>query len=273
MKDIATKYYNGFESLLNLQNEVEEIHPLLTEHYPIAIVEDEHFYIYEYQEAGYRLTHIEPDTMNIPIGVRAAFPLECMQYQAVVVVTGEVFDTVKELIVVFHEFVHCYQYHTCEMDLRKQIELAKRSLNSESYSWELDYPFPYTNNQYIQLTKTLLESIEKKDLKQIGAARRKLKECLTSEQVEYMVWQEWKEGFARYIENRLNAQLGINQNHWGKEEPYGRPTFYEVGSRLIDLIVKASPSSLYRIDELYYALNSDQYFQGREERTHDAFDF
>lgn len=261
MKDIELKYSDKFKSLLKLQNEVKKIHPLLNEHFPIAIVEDKHLHIFEYIQASYKLSHIEHDTMNIPIGIRAAFPLECMQHKAVVVVTGEVFDTVSEQVIVFHEFVHCYQYHTCEMQLRNHIELAKRAVHS-GYSWELNYPFPYTNSQYIELTRTLFDSIEEEDGKQIGITRKKLKESLTAEQVEYMVWQEWKEGFARYIENRIKYQLGIKLNHGGKEEPYRRTTFYEMGSRLINLIVEASPSSLYRIEELYYALNSDQYFQG-----------
>ena len=75
-----------------------------------------------------------------------------------------------------------------------------------------------------------------------------------------MVWQEWKEGFARYIENRIKHHLVIDQNHGGMDEPYRRTTFYETGSQLIDFIVGASPSSLEKIEELYYALKDDRYF-------------
>ena len=70
-----------------------------------------------------------------------------------------------------------------------------------------------------------------------------------------------EEGFARYIENRIKHLLVIGQNHGGMDEPYRRTTFYETGSQLIDFIVGASPSSLEKIDELYYALKDDRYFE------------
>lgn len=263
-KDIALKYSNKFEALLKLQDKVKSIHPLLSEHFPIAIVEDKQLHIFEYKKGSYSLSHIEPDTMDIPVGIRAAFPLECMQNQAAVVVTGEVFNAVSEQVIIFHEFVHCYQYHTCEMQLREHIDLAKRSVNTSNYSWELDYPFPYSDYQYIEITRSLFESLDKKDDKLIGSTRRKLKECLTTEQVDYMVWQEWKEGFARYIENQVKSFLGINLNHGGRDEPYRRTTFYEMGSQFIKLIVQASPGSLYRIEELYYALKNDSFFETSE---------
>lgn len=261
-ENITLKYSDKFASLLKLQDEIKSIHPLLKEHFPIAIVENKKLHIFEYEKGEYFLSFIEPDTMNMPTGIRAAFPLECLQNKSVVIVSGEVFDTFSEQVIVFHEFVHCYQFHTCEIQLRKQIELAKRSVNTEDYSWELNYPFPYANKKFIELTRTLFDSLEKKDGNLIGLTRRKLKESLTTEQVEYMVWQEWKEGFARYIENRIKHHLGIDKNHGGRDEPYRRTTFYETGSQLIDFIVEASPSSLEKIEELYYALNNDQYFVG-----------
>lgn len=261
IRDIESKYTEKFETLIRLQQKVKQIHPLLEEQFPIVVVENKQLNIFEYEKGRYYLSHVEPDTMNIPVGVRAAFPLECVRNQAVVVVTGEVFDTINEQIVIFHEFVHCYQYHTCEMQLRETFELAKRSVNTENYSWELDYVFPYSDNQYIENTRLLFESIDKRDNKLIDLNRRKLKECLSFEQVEYMVWQEWKEGFARYIENQIKVSLGLPANHGGRDDPYRRVTFYEMGSQLISLIVKNSPDSLYHIDELYYALKNDVFFE------------
>lgn len=261
MKDITLLYKAKFESLLKLQDQVKHIHPLLQEHYPIAIVEEGNFYIFEYLQSGYELTKVEPDTMHIPHGIRAAFPLESLQYQVAVVVTGEVFDSVDEQVIIFHEFVHCYQFQTCEMSIRENIGLAQRALQSGDYSWELHYPFPYTDQQFTQWTRTLFDGIAKKDNEQIATSRIRLKACLTAEQIEYMVWQEWKEGFARYIENRIKKQLGIELNHGGSKEPFSRTTFYEMGSQLIELIVEASPSAHNAIEELYYALNSDQYFK------------
>ncbi len=258
-KDIASKYSDKFKGLLKLQDEVKSIHPLLHEHYPIAIVEDKQLHIFDYSKGMYSLSHTEPDTMDLPGGIRAAFPLACMPNQVAVVVTGDVFDTISEQVIMFHEFVHCYQYHTCEIQLREQIDLAKRSANSANYSWELNYPFPYSDNQFSEITRSIFDGLDRKDHRLIGLLRRKLKDYLTMEQVEYMVWQEWKEGLARYIENQVKFSLGIPLNHGGREEPYRRTTFYEMGSQLINLIVESSPGSLNRIEELYYALKNDKY--------------
>jgi hypothetical protein len=41
------------------------------------------------------------------------------------------------------------------------------------------------------------------------ARRSFLRKGLTAAQWEYMTWQEWKEGLARYLENRLNARLRL----------------------------------------------------------------
>jgi hypothetical protein len=75
--------------------------------------------------------------------VRAAFPLEFYDNKACVLVSGDIFDSVQEQVTIFHEFVHCYQFNTCEVELRSGLELARNSENSEDYYWELQYPFPY----------------------------------------------------------------------------------------------------------------------------------
>lgn len=42
---------------------------------------------------------------------------------------------------------------------------------------------------------------------------------------EYMVWQEWKEGFARVIENRIRDRLGLPQNAGGSSSLLIRTVF------------------------------------------------
>lgn len=36
-----------------------------------------------------------------------------------------------------------------------------------------------------------------------------MKDTLTTPDYEYMVWEEWKEGFARLIENRIRNNLEL----------------------------------------------------------------
>jgi hypothetical protein len=52
-----------------------------------------------------------------------------------------------------------------------------------------------------------------------------------------MIWQEWKEGFARFIENQINGRLNLPENHGGKEKPFNRVVFYEGGAHYIKLLI------------------------------------
>jgi hypothetical protein len=36
------------------------------------------------------------------------------------VVTGEVFDSLEGIVTIFHEFVHCQQFETCERELKQR---------------------------------------------------------------------------------------------------------------------------------------------------------
>ena len=48
--------------------------------------------------------------MPVPEGVRAAFPLECLDDRCACVVTPDAFESAEGLATIFHEFVHCRQY-------------------------------------------------------------------------------------------------------------------------------------------------------------------
>ncbi|MEW6049180.1 MAG: hypothetical protein AB1609_22375, partial [Bacillota bacterium] len=50
---------------------------------------------------------------------------------------------------------------------------------------------------------------------------------------EYMIWQEWKEGYARLVENRLRRLWNLPENHAGGVPPFSRVSFYESGSLYI----------------------------------------
>lgn len=49
---------------------------------------------------------------------------------------------------------------------------------------------------------------------------------------------QWKEGFARLIENRIRKKLELTENHGGIEQPFNRVTFYEGGARYISVLFK-----------------------------------
>jgi hypothetical protein len=86
------------------------------------------------------------------------------------------------------------------------------------------------------------------------ASRRRLRETLDPDDWEYMVWQEWKEGLARYIENRIRDRLKLQGNPGGQEPPFERVTFYEGGSRLIAALGRREPGLLQDIEALFHRL-------------------
>lgn len=259
--NIAEKYRDPLKEFVLLQQRVRHIHPFLNKCYPIAIIEDGYLNIFDYDpdKIQYKLEHREPDSMNTPKGVRAAFPLKCYDNRATVVVSGEVFDTISDRIILFHECTHCYQFETCESRLREGIELARKSVNSDRYFWELHYPFPYEDGYFGEYAQKLIVGLNMRHAEEVYRLRKEIKNHLTKEQSEYMVWQEWKEGFARYIENVIKRELGVKENHFGIAQPYSRPFFYESGSRLIGLVNEKQPEAIKDIERLYHLMDEDNW--------------
>jgi len=66
----------------------------------------------------------------------------------------------------------------------------------------------------------------------------KMKTYLKETDFEYMVWQEWKEGYARYVENLVREKLGMRKNASPLAPPFDRVCFYGIGSKYIELLVQ-----------------------------------
>ncbi|GMK42139.1 hypothetical protein PCCS19_51980 [Paenibacillus sp. CCS19] len=251
----VSEYQGKLQELVELQAAIKDNHILLNEHYPIVIYEPDerqlHIYDFNNEAHGYQLVGVEPDTMGLFPGIRAAFPLACYDNRACVVVSGEVFDSIWDQVIVFHEMVHCYQFNTCELGLRANLQIERTSVNTNDYYWELHYPFPYEDENVAALIGHLHGKLVAGELEQAFRIRNELRLSLNNEQYEYMVWQEWKEGFARFVENKVKKQLGIEEQHAGTAIPYSRVTFYETGSRLIDLIVQKNADCEVDIKKLF----------------------
>jgi len=96
-----------------------------------------------------------------------------------------------------------------------------------------------------------MEALNNRNEVVIAEYRRKLKRHLSQVDFEYLVWQEWKEGFARLIENRIQSYLGIEVNQYGKEKPYNRVTFYYGGSKFVEYLIQTEPGLYPDIDALF----------------------
>jgi len=246
-------FEKDLNKILEIRKSIEDIHPLFEKLYPIAVYDQGLLYIYNVEGSRYFLSKVVDAPEWIPEEVLAAFPLQENNGKMTCVVYSGVFGSISELVSVFHEFVHCYQFETCEQELKSQLSISRRYMETGKYDWELTHNFPYENRDFVKTYREFLTS-SRASLEEIKRIRRILREILGREDFEYMVWQEWKEGFARYIENLVRVKLGLKEVHTVLKEPYDRTIFYEGGSRIIAVLVRKNPELHYDIKKLFYEI-------------------
>ncbi len=253
---ISAQYAPALSRLGELQKKVKNVHPLLGKLYPVAVVEDGVFYVFDAgeEQGGYALVKSARPAMIVPQGVRAAFPLDFYEGKTACVVTGDVFDDPAGYATLFHEFIHCAQMETCEPALKARLKVARQAQANDDFSWELTHPFPYQDRQFEEIYGLLLESAAAGDRPAVSRCRAFLREVLNAEDFEYMVWQEWKEGFARYVENRVRESLGLEKRLGSAPPPFDRVTFYEGGERLVELLIAEDEELKNDIETLFWRL-------------------
>jgi len=242
--------------LLELQSSVADLHPLFQSHYPVAIAVDEQFLIHDMDAQGDRYVMVKqvPVPFPIPDGIRAAFPLAEYDGRCAAVVAPDAFDSASEMVLVLHEFVHCHQNATCEDALKGQLEIARIAEEEGHGTWELDFPFPYDSKTFTQSYQALLSALGTGDETAIRDAFTGLRSVLTPHEVEYMLWQMWKEGTARWVENRIQRQLGLPVNKYGAEQPYNRLSFYVGGADYFEWLSKRDKDAVEDFRGLFHDL-------------------
>ena len=247
---MGLNHLNHLQRVFKVQADIQDIHPLLEKLFPIAVFENDHFLIYDIDPRSPQYVFIKKSAtpMPIPQGVRAAFNLESYDNRMICVVTGDVFDELDGYVTIFHEFIHCQQAEVCEQKIKQKLSVARKAQEIKDYMWEINHPFPYSAPDFVQLYHIFLNENSFSKLENI---HQQMKVILNLSDYEYMVWQEWKEGFARYIENLINNRLGLMENHGGKELPFRRVTFYEGGAHFIEILEKQSHDLLIDIELLF----------------------
>jgi hypothetical protein len=253
LESIARRYGDSLNKIFEYQAKVADLHPALKSVYPVAIVESGQFFIFEPDSAArvYRPVNAFPDTFNMPKGIRAAMPLSAWNNRMACVVSGDAFDTPKGFVLVLHEFVHCYEWDTCEQKLKDTMTIFREAMKNKDYMWELQYPFPYADQAWAKVYADWLSALGQADDQAAQGLRAKLRMLLAPNNWEYMTWQEWKEGLARCLENRIYARLGMTPNEYGCQAPFDRIAFYCGGQRLIDHLMKTEPKLVEDIEALY----------------------
>jgi len=239
--------------LVRLQKEIVDIHPLLVILQPVAVVDGEEMYIFDVDSlhAGYTLVKKTPVPFPMEKGIRASFPLSTYGGKPTCVVTPEVFDDREGYATLFHEFIHCAQFQTVEPGLKQHLEIAQQAAKANNYSWEIMHAFPYQDSTFIERYGSFLKALQTGDRKGVDESLQALKRQLSKTDYEYMVWEEWKEGFARLIENKIRARLGVPPNQGGIERPYNRVTFYAGGELFIHFLVWHDEDLLTDMNELF----------------------
>lgn len=247
---MPNQYLPQMQKIFDIQQKIQDIHPFLQKLYPVAIVKDNHFLVYDIapKTDAYRFIAAYPTPMPVPQGVRAAFHIEAYDMRMACVVTEDVFTEYAGYVTIFHEFLHCQQFNTCGMRLREDLKIAQKAKEAGDQMWEINHPFPYANTEFVRLYKAFLQTTT---LAEAVPIRKQLREILNEMDYEYMVWQEWQEGFARRTENLMRARLGFRLNQGKNLPPYDRVIFYAGGEKFIDLITKEEPVLVEDIEALF----------------------
>jgi hypothetical protein len=231
--EFIEKQLSLIDNICKLHEEIKGLDKSLEQLYPIAVVDNNVFFVFDLDYTGkkYEYKMECPSKMEIPVGVLAAFPLEFYENKISAVIFPEALENIEYNVFIFHEFVHCFQYNYYEMDIKKTLHVAQDAMERQDYMWELNYPFPYDDEGFIKRTFELNKGYN------IKKYHKEMKGELKEKDFEYMIWQEWKEGYARYIENLVRAKLGLKRESKIMTLPFDRVCFYEIGSRYIETLL------------------------------------
>jgi len=255
---VAQKYSAALAKIFDVQARIKGINRVFEKVYPVAIVENKTFYIFEpaAQKRVYRLVRTSPDNFNVAAGTLAAFTLSFWDNRMACVVTGKAFQESDTYAFLFHEFVHCAQWDCCDLKLKQHLSIFQAAMKNKDYMWELQYPFPYAKPDFVKIHGELLSVLDQGNASRVEFLRSELKKSLSDEDWEYMAWEEWKEGLARYLENRVRAVLGLPENRGGESPPFDRVTFYRGGDKFIRFLERRHPGISNDMEKIYQTISS-----------------
>lgn len=247
----------SLDKLCELHKKVNKLDVSLSNLLPVAIVENNTFFIFDLDSCGkrYELKLEHYSTMPIPKRVLAAFPLEFYDMKPCAVVSQDSFETLEGYIFIFHEFVHCFQWNNCENEIREQLKISKKVKEESNFMWELNYPFPYKDETFIEETLKLEVYLSINDYSNVIGYYKNMKKYLNEIDYEYMIWQQWKEGFARYIENEIRGVFSISIKK-SSMKSFNRESFYIIGSEYIWLLLKNNTNLKCDLKKLFILMSN-----------------
>lgn len=243
----------ALQRLVIVHQTIKEIHPFLASLHPIAIVEDSSLFIFDADTVTgkYRFQKKAPLPFPMQKGIRASFPLSSYEGKPTCVVSREIFESLDGYATLFHEFVHCTQFLTCENKLKMRLHISQTAARTKNYSWEINYAFPYDDSSFVRDYAAFLKALKNHDSDASRQCARRLKQRLSQDDYEYLVWVEWKEGMARFVENKIRVALHLRENTGGDAESFNRVTFYFGGDQLIRTLTSAKTNEAFDAERLF----------------------
>jgi len=254
------KQIDLMDNIIKTHGEIKNIHLSLEKLYPITVINKGYFFVFDLNETGGRYEYKTKavTSMSVSGEFLAAFPLDFYEMKPSAVISNNILDNQINYIFIFHEFVHCFQMENGEFDIRKDLSIEKQEMAKNNYSWELNFPFPYNDEYFIKNTAELSNYFLNGDYDSVVNNYKNMKTYLHEIEFEYMIWQEWKEGFARYIENLIRKELGLQINADILKQPFKRAHFYEIGSKYIEMLIKNNKELSANIIKLFNKIKMEE---------------
>ena len=257
--DIFLKRQIAFmESVIRLHNMVNHIHVSLEKLYPITVINDGYFFVYDKNEIGdeYKFMRKVETSIVASGDILTTFNLNFYDLKPSVVISKNMLGNPGNNILVLHEFVHCFQLEHGALGLKNELLIQKQEMVKNNYNWEVDFPFPYKNAYFIDRTKILSNYLVNGKYKHDDFViyRNCMRTYLHKVDYEYMIWQSWKEGFARYVENLIRKEVGLRLNANILIPPYDRVVFLEIGSKYIETLIESDEELNHNIIALFYKM-------------------
>ncbi len=214
--------------VLKKKEEACNVHSLFNYQYPVGIGVSDKLHVFQERSKGYHYKTCISLPNEIREGTKAAYPVNDLE-DCCCIITPSCLEESNFYSTILHEFVHCYQSRTCEQDLKEKLEIYQSAFKSQDYMWEINHAFPYANPDFVKL----IQNISRFDYHEILISLSSLKSTLEVYHYEYMIWQIWKEGFARFIENKILRMNSIAENNGGSDfESPNRYSLYFLGDRI-----------------------------------------
>ena len=228
------------DNIIKIHDSVKNIHVSVEKLYPITVINDGYFFVFDKNEIGdkYELRRKVETSVVVSNDILTAFHLDFYDMKPSVVISKDMLVNPGNDILVLHEFVHCYQLENGSLEIRNGLSIQGQEMAKKNYNWEIDFPFPYNNEYFIDKTVELAGCFANGKYEDVIIYRNCMRTYLHKTEYEYMIWQLWKEGFARYVENLIRRELGLKLNGNVLRPPFGKVHLYEIGSKYVEMLIK-----------------------------------